>query len=509
MALYSDDSIHELIGSAGLLDMRNAEVVRAEIDTINRAENTASITLLDVCESVGELDLANVPFWYHCEKTVGTLEDLERGHAAFKAGDMVFAVRFPEIGEVVDRFFIVGHVGKRGTVKCVSDYIVVSMGASALDSATAFIVFDVSTSELLDLETFQNLDELSPAAPATWPASKTTYWDWLQYNFNAATPGATVPVTITAKTDPNYSELTVFDESNNWLDYPAHSDPYSSQESDKYPEDTGYLYNSSRSHALNSFQGFNASNSPTYATGSKTVEFGERYLDRGWDIVDGVTSATSSVNILTVEGTTLSGAMVHATGVATCNYSASLSVGVSSTIGTSSVSYASTDEADFSASVALGEVVVTSGAPFFDFPMWANRRRAATAVGLFGFYTVFCAPVLLRECSSFTFDFGLITTQGLTPEEWETFGMDPAYSTTGIKFNSVASVSAFSDVDGINLLTPVSPVACMQVSNSDKATSLANSIDALGEHVYAAYGWGVGGVGPTLSVYEKKDVATV
>ena len=94
MVKYSDDPdfTHEQMELSTAYDLRYARIVQAQIDSINSAENSASITLSNECAELAGKSVDAVKFFYHCEYSTGTLEDLAHGHEAFVDGDFVLAL---------------------------------------------------------------------------------------------------------------------------------------------------------------------------------------------------------------------------------------------------------------------------------------------------------------------------------------------------------------------------------------------------------------------------------
>lgn len=187
---------YQLIEQVGARALDTAQLLRAEINSIDTDSNTADITLLDTCEALDGIDMSAVPFWYHCEFSSGTLEDLQKGHLAFQDGDMVYALYNSATGSAPAILHVIGHVDIRDTRVCgTSDYILIKETNSTFHSYTYVTVFDVTAGQQLDLGTFVPLDG-SPAAPAALPcvmnAAFTAWWD---YNFSD--PSAPLPVPFT------------------------------------------------------------------------------------------------------------------------------------------------------------------------------------------------------------------------------------------------------------------------------------------------------------------------
>ena len=100
MVKYSDNPeyTHEQMELSTAYDLRNARVVQAQINSIDAAENCAAITLSSECAELAEKSVEAVKFFYHCENSKGTVEDLARGYKAFVAGDFVLALWVPARG---------------------------------------------------------------------------------------------------------------------------------------------------------------------------------------------------------------------------------------------------------------------------------------------------------------------------------------------------------------------------------------------------------------------------
>ena len=156
------DSEYTMVTFADLFDLRYARIFKAVIDTVDRENNVASIVIDEDCPDLVDIDLSAVPFFYHCEDSTGTIEDLARGHLAFSDGDQVFALFVPQNGETEFRFFIIGHVDIRTNKKCEPplEYLIIYMGDPSNPPLTV-TVFDVASGCKIDLASFENLDESS------------------------------------------------------------------------------------------------------------------------------------------------------------------------------------------------------------------------------------------------------------------------------------------------------------------------------------------------------------
>lgn len=205
MVKYSDnpDYTHEQMELSTAYDLRNARVVQAQINSIDAAENCAAITLAGECAELAEKSVEAVKFFYHCENSTGTVEDLARGYKAFKVNDFVIVLWVPASGEMEEQFYIIGHVDKRGTQRCkIGDLITFMMGLNYTFAPHTGIapteryvtIFDVSKGEVFDLGAFVPLPG-SPPAPAALPCKVDEVWSaWVAYNFESPTPRHSCPL---------------------------------------------------------------------------------------------------------------------------------------------------------------------------------------------------------------------------------------------------------------------------------------------------------------------------
>lgn len=204
MSTYNADTDYELIDYFGLFDLANARVVQAQINSINGETNSASITLSGECAALAAVDTSEVKFFYHCENSTGTLEDLANGHQAFKADDFVYCLHMPYVSDdMPERFFIIGHVDKKGTERCaIGDYVTMDMGLNptygpntGIDPTERHVtIFDVSRGEVLNLGAFVPLPG-SPPAPASLPCLADDTWTaWIAHNFEIPAPRHSCPL---------------------------------------------------------------------------------------------------------------------------------------------------------------------------------------------------------------------------------------------------------------------------------------------------------------------------
>jgi len=192
-------SEYQAIEYLGLHNLQDAQIVTAQIDTLDVVTRTATIIIIETCEKTAWIPLEEVPFYYHCETSTGTVEDLANGYKAFAESDIVYVLAIPAKGEQPYQVFIVGHVDVKGTYRCVSDMLLITLPyvEEGVGAFTRFTIFDVGMGAQLDLESFENIDELSPEKPSTLPALyNTAAQNWITYNFESVTPTVSVPCTL-------------------------------------------------------------------------------------------------------------------------------------------------------------------------------------------------------------------------------------------------------------------------------------------------------------------------
>ena len=191
-------SPYQMIEYRGLFDLKDAQVLRAEIVSIDRLLNTAEVTLLDTCEAAAWIDLEAVPFFYHCENSTGTVEDLARGHKAFAEGDMVYILANKENGTTPAQAYIVGHVDIKATRVCTTDILIVTqVFMSASTWYTVYAIINPQSGELFDIDSFENFDAGSPDKPTESLGVYTTaVSDWVAYNFVNVSNSISVPRSV-------------------------------------------------------------------------------------------------------------------------------------------------------------------------------------------------------------------------------------------------------------------------------------------------------------------------
>lgn len=179
------DYDYQAIVYRGLFDLKNAQIIRAQINSIDSTGNTASVTLLDECPLDDWLDTDSVPFFYHCENSTGTVEDLANGYKAFSNGDMVYLLLNQENGDNAAQAYIIGHIDQRDTNQCGSEYLAVSALAGVDDNIVVVrTIIDLVSGNVINLSTFVDR-EGSPTRPSSIPFIDTN--GWFAYNFSVYT----------------------------------------------------------------------------------------------------------------------------------------------------------------------------------------------------------------------------------------------------------------------------------------------------------------------------------
>ena len=74
---------YDMIELANLFDLDKARIVQAQINSIDSANNCANITFSSECVELAGLSVNAVKFFYHCENSTGTEEDLADLTVAF------------------------------------------------------------------------------------------------------------------------------------------------------------------------------------------------------------------------------------------------------------------------------------------------------------------------------------------------------------------------------------------------------------------------------------------
>lgn len=109
---------YSLIEQAAIGALNGARLLSGIIEDIDRGSNTADVTISELCPYILGKDTTAIPFFYHCEYSTGTDDDLINGHYAFDIGDEVYVLLVPPIEEYGERLFVIGHVDMRSTESC-------------------------------------------------------------------------------------------------------------------------------------------------------------------------------------------------------------------------------------------------------------------------------------------------------------------------------------------------------------------------------------------------------
>lgn len=203
------DSTYDLIDFVNANDLQNSVLFSAQIDSINRATSKASISLVNACDALESLDLTEVEFFYHCESSTGTVEDLAFGHLAFNVGDIVYCIFSPANGNAEQRLYIIGHVDIKFTKTCAREYLIITIpyGFDLMGNPVYYYtIVDVGSKSILDLATFISQDITAPG-PVSFPAAyDDAALSWINANF--VNPSAS-PVAVTLQVRPVYSERVI------------------------------------------------------------------------------------------------------------------------------------------------------------------------------------------------------------------------------------------------------------------------------------------------------------
>ena len=209
MVKYSDDTNYEMIELENLFDLDKARIVQAQINSIDSANNCANITFSSECAELEGISVDAVKFFYHCENSTGTKEDLANGHKAFKNNECVYCLWCPASASIDERFFIIGHVDIRGTAKCFNPEILYMILHGNAQTGDVYCLFDTSTGDLLDIDNFVNIDESSPAKPISPIGVKTnSFYSWLAYNFEVSISYVVPAHTCTIRSPNNMYSAT-------------------------------------------------------------------------------------------------------------------------------------------------------------------------------------------------------------------------------------------------------------------------------------------------------------
>lgn len=501
------DSPYEMVDFYQLNDLKNGQLYRAEIDAIDRTANTADITLLDECSSPASL--MDVPFFYHCETSTGTLEDLERGNEAFVVGDWVYVMFAPAVGEDAARFYIIGHVDIRGTKRCSKgEYIVIVMGPYWGEWV---VIYDTASFSMLDLASFESLPG-SPSPPAAFPCERTpSFLSWLSFNFETATPAAEIPHTAVVQTTSESGlTSTVLSLSSN----------HASQ-----PSPPGYHYESLQdtwlshpdSYSNSSYTGdYTQYESNYYYRFICTASFEKHFVGRHkWRIFDDVIDDYIYVKSVIDETLELSGSSTPKTTPSDRSFDQYISIQSSASAylvsGTAQFDYGLLNKSETGSQTwefiyggtstknCTGNVVI---AP----TLWAWGN--VYCIGAYGFYSIFggmldtpIVPITTTGTRAHLLDY----VHYSIIDEWNLFmiwgEIDPVYSAFPMPI-----VTIFAESPEIDITNPVSVQECISNNSRAQSIGIANSCKILAEHILTTHGIETAKYGPSLmEAYAKKQ----
>ncbi len=216
------DFSHSLIELGSKATYESTTVVKATLNSIDSENNTGDVTLLTTCEGVA---VTSVPFFYHCEYSDGSAEDLADGHKAFAEDDVVYLLYISS----EDLTYIVGHADIADVTVCAAagELIVVKIylqydWAGGTDfTKTLITVFDPSTGAVW------TGDSSAPSFPciSNGPdAISSTDYNYLIDNYNvsdsvvlgAGSDWLGGGVDVTNKTDYPWTHLVVNELTGSW-----------------------------------------------------------------------------------------------------------------------------------------------------------------------------------------------------------------------------------------------------------------------------------------------------
>lgn len=205
---------YQMMDLHSLFEFQNTQLLRATITSIDGENNKAAISFIDTCDIVMGIDTSEVEFFYHCEYSTGTIEDLAEGYKAFSVGDSVYTIYIPPSGSNEEHFYIIGHADIKGTRICeTSEYLLIFADAGWRKyrwdavfgrfiweedfTVTWITVYDTARGEVLALEEFVNIDENSPQKPDAIPTKDVSgFLSWFNYNFRQSNAPTTARVSV-------------------------------------------------------------------------------------------------------------------------------------------------------------------------------------------------------------------------------------------------------------------------------------------------------------------------
>lgn len=200
MSTYNNQTTHELVDLISLFQVKESQLLVSRIISIDTSTKTASIQFVETCPALENVSAINVPFFYHCEYSSGTLEDLEYGYRAFRELDYVYVLYIPASETLAEQMYIIGHFDIRNTRLCLhEEYLFITFNYYYGGINYSYLtIFDTLNARELDLSTFVSLPG-SPAAPTSFPVSSSEAAAWVAYNFESFTPVVSVTGTIESR----------------------------------------------------------------------------------------------------------------------------------------------------------------------------------------------------------------------------------------------------------------------------------------------------------------------
>lgn len=175
------DFNYDLIDYVNSKDLKNSKLFQAQIFSIDRKKNTAELTRMGICPFLDNVDLTAVEFFYHCEDSKGTVEDLQRGNLAFETEDIVYGIFSPRNGDIPDRLYIIGHVDIRTTRTCEEEYLLLSI--LDLREDRFYHIVDIKNKRVLDLTDFLDRGPTYTKPPSLPCIESASFLGWFGENF--------------------------------------------------------------------------------------------------------------------------------------------------------------------------------------------------------------------------------------------------------------------------------------------------------------------------------------
>lgn len=488
MVKYSDspEFTHEQMELSTAYDLRNARIVQAQINNIDPVENCAGITLSNECAELSGKSVTAIKFFYHCEKSTGTVEDLAQGYKAFKKYDFVLVLWIPATDEVIEQFYIIGHVDIRGTAPCMEEFLLIGLEGNATGSYDNpriiwVTIFDVSIGAVLNIETFENKDEFSPAKPTELPCIYSTYQTWLEYNFEIAIPGCVVGYELGEGYGTNPGTVTnIGYETTRTGD--AICDVREGIEST-----TG-----TKELVLTHHEGKNYNSGTNRYLAFEEQQVLNNVLAKGdifWELTDTTTSVVIPLFLEYATSMTNEGDWNASTGIT--NHSVSSEVTVSFSTNFSAPILVLTDEYSIISGSSTSSPIVGD----FRSCMTFSPIDPVACTGEYGFYVLALCDDSAMRSNRLRAKFA---GGDWNPVEcdWYNIVMDwPYHTDTGTEYLpiedlygfSYANISLFSNLVGVDFSIPISLQTCMSATDISKAEGLDAAVRPLRRKIFELY----------------------